>query len=109
MFFAKVDTMILRLFIITSILFFVGSKNFANDNNKLRVFPNPVVNDVVSIVSNQEFQKIEILSIVGHVAHSEELEPSNSVRLKVNLQPGVYLMRITFTDKTMSTKRIRVN
>ncbi|MBN1952548.1 MAG: T9SS type A sorting domain-containing protein [Bacteroidales bacterium] len=97
-----------RAFILVSILTLTGIQALANDNS-LRIYPNPVVDETISIESEQEFQKIEILSIVGHVVQSEEPEPSNSVRLKVNLQPGVYLIRITFSDKTMNTKRIRVN
>lgn len=98
-----------KLLIIVLLLTSFGMISLAKDTHSFRVFPNPVVEDVVTIEAEKEFQKIEILSIVGQVVQTEELEPSNSVRLKVDLKPGFYLMKITFSDKSMNTKRIRVN
>lgn len=76
---------------------------------EFNVYPNPVVNNELTIKAEIEFNKIEILSIVGLVVYSEELEPSKSVRLGINFQSGIYLLRISYTNKTNFTERIWVN
>ena len=75
----------------------------------LKIFPNPVVDGSVAITSETQIKAIQILSIVGQVVYTNELEPSNSVRLYLDqIQPGIYLMKVTFIDKTSDTKRIWV-
>ena len=102
----------LKVFIAALFLSLTGlSVNLGNgpDKDLFRVYPNPVIEDAVAIESEIDFHRIEILSIVGQIVHSEELEPSNSVRLRLSLHPGVYLIRISFTNNTNDTKRIWVN
>jgi hypothetical protein len=67
------------------------------------------VDGTVSINSDIEIEKIEILSIVGQVVYTQELEPSNSVRLYLGqIQSGIYLIKVSFIDNTSNTKRIWV-
>lgn len=102
----------LKVFIAALFLSLAGLNiNLANNPDKdlFRVYPNPVTEDAVAIESEIEFYRIEILSIVGQVVFSDELEPSNSVRLSLDLHPGIYLIRISFTNNTNDTKRIWVN
>jgi hypothetical protein len=76
---------------------------------QVKVFPNPVTEGTVSIDSELEIKRIEILSIVGQVVYSQELEPSNSVRLYLdNIQSGIYLIKLSFVNNTSNTKRIWV-
>ena len=83
--------------------------SFAYTPVKVTVYPNPVINGNLEIRADVKMEKIEIMSIVGQIVYSQELEPSNSVRLSFDLETGIYLVKITFIDKTNSTKRIWVN
>lgn len=75
----------------------------------LRVFPNPVIDGELSIQSDEQIKRVEILSIVGQIVHSQELEPSNSVRLYLDkVKSGIYLLKVSFTDNSSDTKRIWV-
>jgi len=81
----------------------------ADDPVTVSVYPNPVVDGNLLIKADVKIEKIEIMSIVGQIVYSQELEPSNSVRLNFDLQTGIYLVKISFIDKSSSTKRIWVN
>jgi hypothetical protein len=75
----------------------------------LKIFPNPVVDGTLSINSDIQIEKIEILSIVGQLVYTQELEPSNSVRLYLDqVKSGIYLIKVSFIDNTSDTKRIWV-
>jgi hypothetical protein len=75
----------------------------------LKIYPNPVIDGTISITSDNEIERIEILSIVGQVVYTQELEPSNSVRLNIDqIQSGIYLIKVTYVDNTSDTKRIWV-
>lgn len=78
--------------------------------NEVVIYPNPVAEGSVSVQSDLEFGLVEIVSIVGRIVYSQELEPTISARLNLgNVPSGIYLMRITFTDNTTITRRVRVN
>jgi hypothetical protein len=82
---------------------------FVYNPEKVTVYPNPVIDGNLEIKADVKMEKIEIMSIVGQIVYSQELEPSNSVRLSFDLEKGIYLVKITFIDNTNSTKRIWVN
>ena len=79
------------------------SGNFVYNPEKVTVYPNPVVD------GNLEIKADVKMEIVGQIVYSQELEPSYSVRLSFDLETGIYLVKITFIDKTNSTKRIWIN
>jgi hypothetical protein len=73
------------------------------------VYPNPVTNANVTITSEKEIQKIDILNILGEQILSQKPIPSNSIKLVFDdLKSGIYIIKITFTDNTSSAKRIWV-
>ena len=76
---------------------------------EFRVFPNPVINNEITVRADIDFYKIEILSIVGQVVYTQELEPSRSARLDIDLESGIYLIRISFTNRTNNIKRLWIN
>lgn len=86
---------------------YIGS--FATDPVNVSLYPNPVNEGNLEIKADLKVEKIEIMSIVGQIVYTQELEPSNNVRLNFDLEKGLYLVKITFIDKTSSTKRIWVN
>ena len=108
--------MIKRVFILGLFLIFAGLvfdrgyyDTSAYEPVNVSVYPNPVTDGNLDVRADLKFEKIEIMSIVGQIVFSEELEPANSVRLNFKLQNGIYLVKVTFIDKTSSTKRIWVN
>ena len=112
MFFVLKQSMKTRL---ASIIFFfaltgtIVASGTPVKKNSFKVYPNPVVNKEITIKADLDFNKIEILGIVGQVVYSKKLEPSNSVKLGIDLQPGMYLIRLSFTNTTSNIKRIWVN
>jgi hypothetical protein len=80
-----------------------------NQSAVVTVYPNPVSNGSITVASNQRIEKIEILSILGQVVITEEIDKLTSVKLDFDLEAGIYLIKITFTDRSSDTKRIWVN
>ncbi|MBA7526727.1 hypothetical protein ES705_18897 [subsurface metagenome] len=81
--------------------------NLNGVDDEVIIFPNPVTEGIISVISEKVIERIEILNIVGQKILTKEPEPSNSVKLKINnLKTGIYLVRISFTDNTSSIKRI---
>ena len=117
MFFAKHIEM--KMFKTISLLFLFGfgilsaqeslSMNNPNDENKIVVFPNPATDGFITIQTEKEITQIEILNIVGQRIIVHRPESSNSVRLDIgNLNAGIYLIKLSFSDNTNDTKRIWV-
>lgn len=108
----KLKILIIHLALFGVALYGNSSGEMTGDDQKatVKVFPNPVVDGTISISSDIQMEKIEILSIVGQLVYTQELEPSNSVRLNIDqLESGIYLIKVSFIDNTSSTKRIWVN
>jgi hypothetical protein len=85
------------------------SMNNPDDDNKIVVFPNPVTDGFISIQTEKEITQIEIMNIVGQRILIYRPESLNSVRLEIgNLNAGIYLVKLSFSDNTNATKRIWV-
>jgi hypothetical protein len=80
-----------------------------NQKASISVYPNPVSNGFVTVTSDQRIEKVEILSILGEIVVTEDFEATNSVKLNLNLESGIYLIKVSFTNNTYNTKRIWVN
>jgi hypothetical protein len=73
------------------------------------IYPNPATNGQVIINADKEIYKIELLNILGEPILTEVPERSTSVRFDLRyLKNGIYIVKITFTDNTSSTKRLWV-
>jgi len=117
MFFVKHIEMKMFKTILLLFLFGVGilnvhgnvSMNNPDDKNKTVVFPNPAADGFISIQTEKEITQIEILNIVGQRIFIYGPESSNSVRLDIgNLNAGIYILKLSFSDNTNDTKRIWV-
>jgi hypothetical protein len=87
--------------------YFIGFDNKSEVNVVL--YPNPVTNANVTINSEKEIQRIEVLNILGEQILSQKPIPSTSIKLEFNnLKSGIYIVKITFTDNTSSAKRLWV-
>lgn len=80
-----------------------------NFENQVRVYPNPLVNGVVTIESVEPFEWIELFSSDNKLL-LHQINTSNSVSIQIlfdKIKPGVYFLRIGI-DKYTSTKKIVV-
>ncbi|MGD2034812.1 MAG: T9SS type A sorting domain-containing protein [Bacteroidales bacterium] len=83
--------------------------DFYLNDIEVSVYPNPVSEGQITIKSETDIASVEVLNIVGQRIFSRETKPSDNVKLDINgLESGIYLLKITFVDKTFSTKRIWV-
>jgi hypothetical protein len=80
-----------------------------NQTGQVSIYPNPVSSGSITISSDQKIEKIEILNILGQIVRTEEFDSIFSYKMSVDLQPGIYLVKVSFKNNTYSTKRIRVN
>lgn len=77
--------------------------------SKTVVFPNPATDGYISIETVKEITQIEILNIVGQRILTYGAESVSSVRLDIgDLNAGIYLLKLSFSDNTNDTKRIWV-
>ena len=100
-----------NLLITGIILLIAGFLNISADGPPgLTIYPNPVYNGNLNVSADIQIEKVEIFNIVGEVVfQQQELEPSKSVRLNFDLKSGIYLIRVTFINNTIDTKKIWVN
>jgi hypothetical protein len=117
MFFARHIEMKMFKIILLLFLFGIGTMNAhgtmsmfnPDDKNITVVFPNPATDGFVSIQTEKEIAQIEILNIVGQRIFLYRPESLNSVRLDIsNLNAGIYILKLSFSDNTNDTKRIWV-
>jgi hypothetical protein len=74
------------------------------------LFPNPAsTSATITISAEKEINKIQLLNILGEQILVEDTEPSTSVNFDLGqLKNGIYIVKVTFSDKTSSTKRLWV-
>lgn len=73
------------------------------ENTYINVFPNPT-SDFIRITSQEKIESIEIFSILG-----SKIYQSKSYKEKIdisNFEKGIYLLKITTTNKEISTRRV---
>jgi hypothetical protein len=104
---------ILIIIVLTLSVFTLKAGNNSTADNKdeakVVVYPNPVSTDHVLLSSEKEIVKIELLNIIGQQLIFQVINPSSNLRLELgNLKNGIYLIKVTFTDETISTKRLWV-
>jgi hypothetical protein len=85
-------------------------KNETIDVQQVKVYPNPINNgDELTVITNKDFDKIEIVNIVGSVIYFEDLQATSMDKISINgLDKGIYFIKITYTDNTGVIERIWV-
>lgn len=82
----------------------LGSSDFAQDNLKVALYPNPV-NDVLNIETDTEIKSVEVYSLQG-----QKIKTALSKQVNVSdLSAGIYMIRIEDTNNAIETKRIVKN
>lgn len=83
--------------------------NFDIDNNKITLYPNPT-NDEVSITSNgiKNVASIILIDITGKVLMTQD-NPNQKNNFKIllsNQAKGTYIVKVLFSDNTISSKKL---
>ncbi|MBN2273350.1 MAG: T9SS type A sorting domain-containing protein [Bacteroidales bacterium] len=74
------------------------------------VYPNPVHDGKINIITSQHIKSIKLLTIVGSVVFDEEYVAGiTSVQLDLDkLNKGLYLLKVEFSKENIYTEKIMV-
>jgi hypothetical protein len=87
---------------------YVGIDSYQHENN-VYFFPNPVVNDELTIKATDEILSVNIYNIVGELVISQaNITNSGELYLQFDLNPGLYVVRTYLQDNTTVVKKIVV-
>lgn len=88
---------------------YVSTQHIAQ--NDFKIYPNPATaNRNIMIEAEAPIQTIQILNVLGQVVLTEEINNVN-VRTELalpNINTGIYLMNIRFTDNTTTTRKLMI-
>ncbi len=83
-----------------------------NNNNpeKVTIFPNPVIEDELTITAENSIIMIEILDIVGSSVFIQKYDTgTNKVVLSLeNLNKGLYIIKVKLSSKSIFTEKIMI-
>lgn len=82
-----------------------SSVNTIKNTDLIKIIPNPFINKV-SINTEKEISKVEILSISGKLILSQYVTGNNTTIMTDNILQGVYLINIYQNDGSIITKKI---
>ena len=84
--------------------------NDISSTGTLNIYPNPVVDYHFALVSNQEFNMVQVFNVDGKEIHSEMFaSPKKQAEVTIGKQiHGIYLVKITFGDQKYTTQKILV-
>ncbi len=76
----------------------------------LNIYPNPVVDNHFVLVSNQEFNRVQVYNVDGKEIHTGMFAtPKKEADVTIGKQiHGVYLVKVTFGDNRSTTQKILV-
>ena len=83
----------------------VGINEFGMTNVDLRILPNPS-NDLVTITSRFDFEKVELLSITGQVLLTETVNSKSHQLQLQNFSEGIYFAKVVYPNALSVTKKI---
>ncbi len=86
-----------------------GSVN-DNDPDNVTVFPNPVIDNKLTISAENSIIMIEILDIVGGSVYIQKYETgTNKVTLSLeSFNKGLYIIKVKLNDKSTFTEKIMI-
>jgi hypothetical protein len=82
-----------------------------NDNtDKVTIFPNPVIEDELTISAENSIVMIEILDIVGSSVYIQKYETgTKKVVLNLeNLNKGLYIIKVKLSSKITCTEKVMI-
>jgi hypothetical protein len=89
---------------------FYLSLNKVQPGTSISVYPNPVTSDHFTLSSQQAITEVEIFSVIGQSIYKQVLTKGlQKVDIEsLNLEKGMYLVKVTSANKTTSVKKILV-
>jgi hypothetical protein len=86
----------------------VGLNKVTTDlNAKFTLYPNPSTDGIVTIAANSEFEKVEVLNILGAVISTENGVEGNKIKMDLGSLPaGTYFVRVSNGNKSKTEKLI---
>ena len=81
--------------------------SFLRLENKLSIYPNPAITNVIVSIENQQIQKLDIYNVLGKKVISRQIKKQNSVEINTShLSKGVYLVKVKSDNNIISKKLI---
>ena len=80
-------------------------KEFGMTNADLRILPNPA-NDLVTVTSRYDFEKLELLSITGQVLLTETVNSKTHQLQLQHFAEGIYFVRIVYPNGLSVVKKV---
>lgn len=76
----------------------------------LTIYPNPVITDRFTITSKQAVKEVEIFSVIGQIVYKQALKTGQKqVEVgPIDLQKGMYIVKVTSTSNTPAVVKILV-
>ena len=66
-----------------------------NNTNNIKLFPNPVKDELNIVLNNSSYNKVQILDITGKVVIEKNIDNSNRVNISTSkLKDGIYFCKI---------------
>lgn len=76
--------------------------------NAIKVYPNPAT-DVVTVEATADVRNITLVNYLGQPVMSQDVNGQSTIKLNVsNLESGVYFVRFTTADGSVSMERVTV-
>lgn len=88
----------------------VTGVNEIPSNSWLTIYPNPVISDRFTINSNQPVKEVEIYSVIGLCVYKQSFKKGQEqIEIgPIELEKGVYMVKVISTDKISTVKKILV-
>lgn len=94
----------LRMYVEDTIL---ETQDLAPSSDHIRVFPNPVTSNTLTIDGLERIERAEILDASGRILWANDGTLSNTIEINITLASGLYLLRI-FDEKYLYSKKLIV-
>jgi hypothetical protein len=77
-------------------------------NKEMRIYPNPVHDEIIIRTDDFQFNKIEIINMTGAVVFTKTMSAKTEVHLPLNLMNGSYIVKVS-NENQYITQNIVVN
>jgi len=78
------------------------------NNDDIKVYPNPVSNEMIIRSVDFRFNKVEIIDIMGNTVLLKLTVYKSELHMPVNLSNGMYIVKIS-NEKQSQLKKIIIN
>lgn len=86
-----------------------GNSDFTDgkEQKSLEVFPNPVIGNEFTIISDMEINEVHIINILGQQVFEKQYIGETKINIELEIkEKGIYLVQVKTFDGRVTTKRI---